>query len=96
MEFSGDGNTVDNIPAANDNGTNIVNGLTGLLTKAADTYLDTVAVNKKNQIGSVYPTGQVNPAIAKNQSAPLSSYAPWLIAGGVVLVIVVAFVALKK
>jgi hypothetical protein len=74
----------------------LVNGLTGLLSKSVDTALDIWAIresNKNASIGSVYPTGQVNPGAAKAQvqaeKASPVNYTSWII-GGIALAVFVA------
>lgn len=102
-DFSADFSTTatkDNIPGATDSGNGIVSSLTGLLTKAADTYVDQLALNGKTTVGSSYPTGQTNPAAAAavptQAAAAANSYTPYLIVGGIVIALVVVMFALKK
>lgn len=75
-------------------GQSLINGISGLLSKAADTALDVWAIretNKNANIGSYYPTGQVDPAAVKAQvqveQAKPVNYTPYII-GGVALVAV--------
>lgn len=83
--------------------TGLLNGATGLLSKVADTALDVWALREAGKananIGSAYPTGQVDPATVRAQvmaetqtekitGQNMQKYIPWLIGGGVALVIV--------
>jgi hypothetical protein len=81
-----------------------LNSLTGLLSKAADTAIDVVGLKA---IGSVYPTGQVNPATvasqntAANQSASATAsipaaYKPYLIGGGIFVGVLLLAVVLTR
>lgn len=85
----------------------LLNGLTGLLSKGVDTALDVWAIKESNKsIGTVYPTGQVDPAAARSnevaekqtaaQTQNIAKYMPWIIGGGVVLVLVVGGIALMS
>lgn len=51
-------------------GGGILNAFTGFLSKAADTAIDVFAIRNTGggSVGSVYPTGQVNPAAAASQN----------------------------
>ncbi len=89
--------------------TNLLNGATGLLSKAADTALDVWALREAGKanasIGTAYPTGQVDPAtvraqvMAETQTEKLTGnnmqkYLPWIIGGGVALVVIFGGIAL--
>lgn len=72
--------------------TGFVNGLTGILSKAADVYLDVTAAKAK--IASTYPTGQTAPGVVNAQQTAAQqtasfNYAPYLIGGGVLLLAVI-------
>jgi len=86
----------------------LINLATGLLSKAIDTGLDiaTIRANGKANaaIGTVYPTGQVNPAAAKSEAEQNKQVAAvtavpqktLLIVGGAVVAIIVIALIIKK
>lgn len=85
----------------------LLNKFSGLLSKGVDTALDVWAIKESGKaIGTVYPTGQVDPAAAKSnnvaeqqtaaQTQNIAKYMPWIIGGGVVLVLLVGGVALMS
>jgi hypothetical protein len=102
VDYSGYSNYLDSIPAANKQSSGIINSLSGLLSKAADTALDVYTINKN--IGSAYPTGTVSPAqlAAAQQAAALQAqntglYTKYaLLAGGLIAAIVVVSMIVKK
>jgi len=86
----------------------LINGITGLLTKAADTAIDIWGLkeaNKTANIGSRYDTGQVDPAAIVPASNPLTqaqivtqtlnAYMPYII-GGAVLIGGIAFISILR
>lgn len=81
--------------------TGFVNGLTGLLSKAADTYLDVWGTKAK--VASLYPTGQTSPGVVNAQQTALSQQGsqvtnlkPWLIGGGIAVAAIVLLVVIAK
>jgi hypothetical protein len=78
----------------------ILNSITGILSKAADTALDVYGMKEQGKIiGSVYPSGQVNPQMAPAQTAavkPAVNYTPYIIGGGALLLVIVLVVATRK
>lgn len=76
----------------------LVNSLTGFLSKAADTALDLYSTQQTAKaVGSLYPTGQQNPAsvasAAGNQKA--FNWMPWAIGGGIAVVLIIGLVAVS-
>ena len=91
------------------NSPNILNGITGFLSKATDTALDVYRIREeaKNSptIGTALPSGQVNPdrltaqpevASANNAAQQALKYAPYMVYGGIALIAVIAVVMLTK
>ena len=90
--------------------TGLLNNSTGLLSKVIDTAGDiwaTKEANKNsNSIGTVYPTGQKDPAATTVTTEVLSptqakaeniaKYLPWIIGGGVVVVGAFFLLAMKN
>lgn len=88
---------------------NIFNGLTGLISKTADTALETYRLRQEAKyapsVGSVSPSGQVNPdrlveqpsvpSVSSNAQTALA-FAPYLIYGGILIVGGFAVFALLK
>lgn len=84
-----------------------VNKLTGFLSKALDTALDVYTINQQTKqakaLGSVYPTGQRDPAAyqsdidtEKKLKANTVNYTPYIIGGGALIIFAVVLVALNK
>ena len=78
-----------------------LNSFTGTLGKAADTFLDALAIGAANKVvGTEYPTGQVSPAqlAAINQAnqqqnanaSPPFNWKPWAIGGGIAVASIIA------
>lgn len=88
-------------------GGNILNAFTGFLSKAADTAIDVFAIRNTGggAVGSVYPTGQVNPAAAASQNNSATEAAKFgetarttqLVIGGVAIAaMLMAFVVVTR
>lgn len=82
------GLSVDSIPATPS--TTPTNSWTGFLGKAVDTALEAFSLNQQAKaLGSLYPTGQQNPAAVKAASGPTATgefnWKPWAIGGGVLV-----------
>jgi len=93
------GLTVDTLPTAPS--TQQTNPWTGLLGKAVDTALEAFSLNQQAKaLGSVYPTGQQNPAAVKASmgATPTGAFnwKPWAIGGGVLIGAVVLISVLKS
>ena len=85
----------------------LFNSFTGLLSKAADTALDVWALKEASKanstIGTAYPSGQSDPAAAKSnvnaeqltnaQTNNMQKYMPYIIAGGVAIVVLFGAIA---
>lgn len=90
-------------PFSPSSGTGGILTLGGVLSKAADTALDVWGIRETGKvIGSVYPTGQVNPAavpaITGNTAAqkPPFNYMPLVYIGAGVAALLIVTVALRK
>jgi len=71
----------------------------GLLSKAAETGLDIVKAKNTNQPGTVYPTGQTNPAQVQSAAVAtpgMTLQTKLLIGGGALVVVVVLAIALRR
>jgi hypothetical protein len=76
----------------------------GFLSKATDTILDLVGLYGAKAIGSAYPTGQLSPqqlaaqqqANTAQPSAPNPYVKPLLIGGGVLAVVLIAAIVLRR
>lgn len=85
----------------------LINALTGTLSKAVDTALDVYTIKqtspKSNTVGTAYPTGQTDPASVKSEDSTveqvkaqtnnIAKYIPWIVGGGVVLVLLFGGIA---
>lgn len=82
----------------------LINGLSGLLSKAADTALDVWAIKESGKtIGTLYSSGQTDPAkqtsvatATTTDAQKMLSYAPYFVVGGIVLVLGLGFVVAMK
>lgn len=84
----------------------IINALTGLLSKGVDTYVDVWGLQQKTKaIGTLYPSGQVDPATAQaqqqqasvqTQAQMITKWAPYLLVGGLVVAGVFVMIVAKS
>ena len=85
-------------PFSNFSLSGVLNGST--LNKAIDTALDVYAIRETGKaLGSVYPTGQVNPAAVQSQNAtakPAMNYTPYIIGGAALVGVVILVAVLRK
>jgi hypothetical protein len=85
-----DADPIQNVASQN----SILNSITGTLGKAADTFLDALALGAANKVvGTIYPTGQQDPAAvaARLQAEQLANqnrtnWMPWVIGGSIAFV----------
>jgi hypothetical protein len=81
--------------STNSTASGLINGISGLLSKAADTAIDVWAIKESGKtIGTFYASGQTDPAKLTSASTATTTdaqkvlaYAPYLLVGGIMLVI---------
>ncbi len=93
---------VDSLPPEFTSTDTPLNSITGTLGKAADTFLDVLAIGSANKIvGTTYPTGSTNPQQVKSGqttvavSAPFN-WKPWAIGGAIVFAAILGGIVLIK
>ena len=89
----------DTLPQTTDSSPSILNSLTGFLGKAADTALDVYSMKEAGKVaGTVYPTGQQNPAAVASAAGNQTSFnwKPWAIGGGALVAVVLVLAVIRR